>query len=80
MPSQQTDSPSKPHTCILFRSLQELTPRVLEVTFATGSSSTIEHGACSIAIVDREIGEPSYQLAAAMCIEGGETGPKNSEG
>ena len=35
--------------------------------FDTGSSSTTEHGACSIAIVDREIGEPSVELAAAIC-------------
>ena len=37
--------------------------------FDTGSSSITEHGAYSIAIVDREIGEPSVELAAAICTE-----------
>ena len=38
--------------------------------FDTGSSSTTEHCACSIApIVDREIEEPSVELAAAICTE-----------
>ena len=33
------------------------------------SSSTTAHGACSIAIVDREIWEPSVELAAAIFTE-----------
>ena len=35
----------------------------------TGSPSTTKRGACSIVIVDREIGEPSVELAAAICTE-----------
>ena len=50
--------------------------------FDTGSSSTTRDGACSIAIVDREIGEPSVELAAQchMYREREDMGPRNSEG
>ena len=37
--------------------------------FDMGSLSTTEHGTCLIVIVDREIGKPSVEIAAAMCTE-----------